>query len=277
MDDPTATARTLLFTPADRPDRFARARDSGADLCVLDLEDAVPPDRKRRALENAAAWLTDHGGAVRVNGADTNWFANEMATLKNVDCTIMLPKASVRTLHLLHTAVAGGTGRHPVVALVETAEGVVEAGRIAGLALVTRLALGTFDLAAEIGVDPVLSPMTDRARERLAFAGAAAGLPGPIDGVTASVADMGALAADVQHARAFGFTGKLCIHPSQIAPAHAAFAPSLDEIAWARAILRAAREKSDRTAVFVHDGRMVDRPVLARARRIASLAGGHHP
>lgn len=277
MDDQTATARTLLFTPADRPDRFARAQDSGADLSVLDLEDAVPPDRKRRALENAVAWLADHDGAVRVNDADSTWSANEMAALRDVDCTIVLPKATARTLRLLHAALAAGTGRHAVVALVETAEGVIGADRIAQLAFVARLALGTFDLAAEIGVDPALSPMTDRARERLSFAAAAAGLPGPIDGVTASVSDTSALTTDVRHAIAFGFTGKLCIHPSQVAPVHAAFAPTSDEIDWARGVLRAARATSGQAAVFVHDGRMVDRPVLVRAERIISLAGEHHP
>lgn len=273
MHDLTATARTLLFTPADRPARFARAQTTGADLSVLDLEDAVPAEQKPVALRNATSWLAGHTGAVRVNGVDTEWFTDEIEALRTIACAIMLPKATVRSLRALEAALAGSTANHSIIALVETAEGVLETDRIATSPHVTRVALGSFDLAAELGVDPARSPLIDRARAQMAFSSAAAGLPAPIDSVTASIADRSVIAGDVAHARLFGFTGKLCIHPAQVDPVHAALAPGPEEIVWAREVLAAASAPGA-PGVLAVDGHMVDRPVLIRAERIVSLAGG---
>ncbi|WP_430332531.1 HpcH/HpaI aldolase/citrate lyase family protein [Rhodococcus sp. ACT016] len=273
MHDLTASARTLLFTPADRPTRFAGTLSCGADLSVLDLEDAVSAERKREALGNAASWLSHHPGAVRVNGVDTEWFVDEVAALRDIDCAVMLPKSTEGTLRELAAALAGSTANHPIIALVETAEGVLETDRIAALPHVTRMALGSFDLAAELGVDPARSPLIDRARAQMAFSSAAAGLPAPIDSVTASISDARVLAGDVAHARQFGFTGKLCIHPAQVEPVHAALTPGPEEIHWAREILAAAAAPGA-AGVLAVDGHMVDRPVLIRAERIVSLAGG---
>lgn len=144
-----ASAGTLLFVPGDRPERFGKAAAAGADLVVLDLEDAVAPENKEAARANVAAWAAEHVCAVRVNAADTPWYADDLAALAGTGCAVMVPKAeNARTLAAIGSP-------HAVIALVETAAGVLAAGEIAACNGVVRLALGTFDLAAQLGVDPV--------------------------------------------------------------------------------------------------------------------------
>ena len=153
-------------------------------------------------------------------------------------------------------------GFREVVALVETARGVEDAGELAAVPSVTRLAFGGVDLAAELGVSPEDREPFAYARSRLVTTSAAAGLPAPVDGVTTDLRDTSQLEDDVRYARRMGFGGKLCIHPSQVAPVRDGFAPTEAERAWAHRVLAAG------DGVSVVDGRMVDRPVLARARHI---------
>ncbi|KQZ75736.1 MULTISPECIES: HpcH/HpaI aldolase/citrate lyase family protein [unclassified Nocardioides] len=264
-------ARTLLFVPGDRPDRFDKAAAAGADLVVLDLEDAVAPDAKDRARDDVVSWLrtTTTAAAVRVNAHGTPWHDADLAALSEllasgVACTVMLPKAQDPAA-VAATVASLGDGAQ-VVALLETARGVLRAEPIAAVPGVVRLALGTYDLATELGVDPEDVAAMASARGALVLASAAAGLAGPVDGVTGDVRDADRLVADVRRAAALGFAGKLCIHPAQVAPTAATFAPDATEVAWAQRVVTAAEAAGD--GVLLVDGRMVDLPVVDRARRI---------
>lgn len=263
------TAVTWLFVPGDRPERFAKAEAAGADVVVLDLEDAVAPDAKDAARDEVAAWLdrTDVLCAVRVNAAPPLLDADLAALGDATPRLVVLPKAEDPTL------VAEVVARLPrgsrVVALVETARGVLEAPAVAAVPGVERLAFGSFDLAAELGVDPDHGPAMATARGALVLASAAAGLAAPVDGVTGTVDDTQRLSDDVAASHALGFGGKLCIHPRQVAPVAGAFAPSADDLAWARRVLDGAGDNG----VAVVDGRMIDKPVVQRARRVLAAAG----
>lgn len=262
------SARTLLFVPGTRPDRFDKAIAAGANVTVLDLEDAVLPERKEQALSDVVAWLTRLGDeqtariAVRVNAAGTPWHEADLAAVAGRAGAVMLPKAEAGE------ALRAAAAWSPVVALVETADGVLDAREIARTEGVVRLAFGSFDLAAELGVDPQDGEALRASRSALVLASAAAGLPGPIDGVHAAINDAEALAAETEAARRLGFSGKLCIHPRQVATVEAVLRPSAEEVAWAERVLAVAPAEGVATV----DGRMVDKPVIERARRIAAAA-----
>lgn len=252
--EPPVAATTYLFVPGDRPDRFAKAVASGADAVIIDLEDAVAPEDKDSAREHVEAWLAGGGRAlVRINAPGTPWFEADAALVTARGVPVVVPKAE--TPGVL-------AGFREVVALVETALGVERAGELAAVPSVTRLAFGSVDLAAELGVAPEDREPFAYARSRLVVASAAAGIAPPVDGVTTDLRDDSRLAADVRYARRMGFGGKLCVHPRQVAPVRAGFAPTEAEREWARRVLTAGASAS------VVDGRMVDRPVLERARRI---------
>lgn len=257
-------ARTMLFVPGDRPERFDKAVAAGADVVIIDLEDAVTAERKSEARDHVIRWLHDGGrAAVRINSAGSRWYADDVAALAAVGPTsglvgVVLPMAErADAATALHEAT-----RAPVLALVETARGVLAAASIASAVGVVRLAFGALDLAADIGTDDVTVLATTRAQ--LVLAARAAGLDGPVDSVTQDVSTGERAGADARVARAVGMTGKLCVHPRQVQPVAAAFRPTADEIDWARRVLRAGEGKG----VSVVDGQMVDEPVLLRARRI---------
>lgn len=272
MTDPT----TFLFVPGDRPDRFDKAVASGADLVVLDLEDAVAPEAKDAAREHVVAWLTKGGhAAVRINAGDTvggdsvggSVAERDVAALADLPVPVMVPKAQdPAALAVVRTSL------HPdsaVLALVETAAGVIAAPALAAVEGVERLVLGTFDLAAQLGISPDDRQAMAGARHALVLASAAAGLAPPVDGVTGAVGDEEVLAGDLEHAVRMGFGGKLCIHPRQVAATRAAFRPSEEEVVWARRVVDAAAGGG---AVLL-DGKMVDKPVVDRARRVLGAAG----
>lgn len=259
------SVRTALFVPGDRPDRFDRALAAGADLVVVDLEDAVAPTQRAAAREHIATLLLDRTAApvaVRVNAVGTPDHPLDAELVRAHGCPVLLAKAD-------DAAAAEALAPCPVIALVETARGVLAAPTLAGSPAVGRLALGHLDLATELGIDPDDRTALAAARSALVLASAAAGLAPPIDGVTVDVADDARLTDDVAHARRLGLGGKLCIHPRQVPIAAAALAPTPDEVAWARRVVAAAGTD----AVTVLDGRMVDRPVVERARRLLT----HHP
>ncbi|MFE6931072.1 HpcH/HpaI aldolase/citrate lyase family protein [Streptomyces sp. NPDC057699] len=252
-----AAARTLLFVPGDRPDRFDKAAGSGADLVVVDLEDAVAPEHKDRARRAAAEWPgLGHRCVVRVNAPGTPWFEADLRMAAGLGCPVMVPKAEDPAV------LAEVAARCTPVPLIETALGAERAYEVCSVPGVVRAAFGNVDLAAQLGVAPDDTLALAYARSRLVLASAAAGISAPVDGVTTAVRDTGALTADTAHARRLGFTGKLCVHPAQIAPVTAGFAPTEGELRWARVVLGAGE------AVTTVDGHMVDKPVLDRARGI---------
>jgi citrate lyase subunit beta / citryl-CoA lyase len=256
------TARSLLFVPGSRPDRFVKAADSGADLVVIDLEDAVAPAGKAEARRHAVAWLAEHAWGVRINPPGTEWFAEDLDAIARHRCVVMVPKAeSAEQLADICGRLAPGSA---VVALVETAAGVLQAEAVAAVDGVDRLAFGNFDLAAQLGVSPDDRDAMATARGTLVLASTAAGIAPPFDGVSGDVRDDEGLRVDLAASVRLGFSGKLCIHPRQVDVVHHVLAPAEEEIAWADRIVRAAGDGG----VAVVDGQMVDKPVVDRARRI---------
>lgn len=252
--------RTLLFVPGDRPERFDKACASGADAVIVDLEDAVAPAAKARARDAIAHWLTPERHVwLRVNAVGTSWFDDDLALARHRGIAgVVLPKAErVDDLHRLDGLA--------VIALIESARGIVNAEAIAAAAGVQRLAFGSIDFQADLGI-PGEGDALLAFRSRLVLASRLANLPPPIDGVTVAIDDAARLSADTQRARELGFGGKLCIHPKQVPIVQNGFAPTAAEVAWAERVLAAA-EAAGGAAVAV-DGAMVDRPVLLRARAI---------
>ncbi len=264
--------RTYLFVPGDRPERFAKALASGADAVVLDLEDAVPAGAKDAARAAVAQALAGDATrlVVRINDAASPWYAADLAMLAATHApAVMLPKAE-RAADIEHVRAACPT--IVVLALVESARGVLGAEALAAAPGVQRLVFGTIDFALDLDLAGELARSVglDAAASRLAWASRAAGIGSPVAGVTTAIDDEAALLADLARARAHGFGAKLCIHPKQIAPIHAALAPSAAELAWAGRVLAAA-DAAGGAAVQL-DGRMVDKPVIERARRLVARA-----
>lgn len=255
--------RAPLFVPANRPERFAKAAASGADAVILDLEDAVAVDAKDIARDALQVGFTDLPVLVRINAAGTAWHEADLGAVAALGCAaVILPKAEDPATC---TRVAQLTGR-PVIALIESALGLANARAIAQAEGVMRLAFGSVDFCADLGCEHLRDVLLP-ARSELVLASRLAGIAAPIDGVTVQLDDMSVSSSDTTHARALGFTGKLCIHPRQIAAVLGAFAPTEQQIEWARKVLA-----SGDGAVSV-DGAMVDEPVRIRARAILGQTG----
>ncbi len=276
---PLALARAFLFVPADRPERHARALATGAGGVIVDLEDAVAPERKvaaRDGLETSFAALSaaQRGRLlVRVNAQGTPWHGDDCVKVgelarQGLVAGVMLPKAE-RAEDLARLAEAVGP-RGLLVPLIESAAGLAAVNELADAPQVLRLAFGNLDFQADLGLacgadEAELVPV----RLALLLATRRAGLPSPIDGVTPDWRDAQRLAADTARARRGGFGAKLCIHPDQVAPVHAALGPSVDELAWARRVIEATRASGG--GVVSLDGRMVDAPVVRLAERLLAL------
>ncbi|MBB4689287.1 HpcH/HpaI aldolase/citrate lyase family protein [Amycolatopsis jiangsuensis] len=262
-------AATWLFVPGNAARRFAKAAAAGADAVVIDLEDAVRPEDKDTARAETLRWLSDGGQAwVRPNAAGTPWFEADIDAVAGASglLGVLVPKAEdSASLAALSARLAPDMA---VVALIETASGLHRVHDVATAPGVTRLAFGALDLAADLRADETGEAMLF-ARATIVLASRVAGLPAPIDGPSTVVHDADAVTASARYARSLGFRGKLCIHPAQIEPTARGLAPSTDEIAWAREVLRAADGSAG--AVTGPDGRMIDKPVLDRARAILRL------
>ncbi|MGW6456492.1 HpcH/HpaI aldolase/citrate lyase family protein [Streptomyces sp. NPDC055078] len=258
---PVTGARSLLFVPAHRPDRFDKAVATGADLVIIDLEDSVADEDKVRARDNASAWLARGNRAiVRINAPGTPWCDDDLAMAAGLGCVIVVPKAEDRAQ--LAAIAARTAGRCGLIPLIETPLGVERALDVCSVPGTLRAAFGNVDLGGRLGVDPSDHAALGYARSRVVCASAAAGIAPPVDGVTTAIADAGALDGDIAHARSLGFTGKLCVHPAQIDATAAGFALTDDELRWARETVRAG------DSVTTVGGQMVDKPVLDRARRV---------
>ncbi|EYR64513.1 citrate lyase [Actinotalea ferrariae CF5-4] len=273
---PATTAWTLgpalLFCPADRPDRFAKAAER-ADAVILDLEDAVAPEAKAAAREALAASTLDPDRTiVRVDAVGSRWFDDDVAALAATGYrTVMLAKASSAE----DVAAVRRRGPWDVVALVETAAGVVAAPSIAAADGVVALMWGAEDLVASLGgTSSRHDGGTYRDVARLARASIllAAGAHGraAIDAVHLDIGDADGLAAEAADARASGFAATACIHPSQVAVVRAAYRPTEAEVDRARRLLEAA---AGLEGVFRWEGQMVDGPVLRHAERVLRDAG----
>lgn len=262
-------ARSYLFVPGNRCERIPKALASGADAVIVDLEDAVPPAEKEQAREAVRSAL---GGAaqapvlLRINGAQTPWFEADrgLCGLPGI-AGIVLPKAeSAELIGALHEQ----TGL-AVLPTVESARGLALLDALAGAPGTRRLIFGSIDLRLDLGI-PGDEPVLDPYRMQLVLASRLAGLPPPVDGVTLQFDDPARVEADARRSASLGFTGKLCIHPAQIAPVHRGFAPAPEEKTWAQRVVAADAAAAGRAVAL--DGQMVDRPVVERAHAILARA-----
>jgi len=255
----------LLFCPADRPERWAKALER-ADAVIIDLEDAVDPANRPAAREAlAAADLDPARVIVRVNPFRSDDHDADVSALAATPFrAVMLPKAEGASE--LRTLVG-----YDVIALCETAAGVLAAPELARAPGVIALMWGAEDLVASLGgtssrhSDGSYRDVARHARSAVLLAAGAAGVDA-IDTVHLDIADQDGLAAEAEDAAAVGFAATACIHPSQVETIRAAYRPDPAEVAAARALLEAAERAGG--GVFRHDGRMVDGPVLAHARAV---------
>ncbi|MFM0208295.1 CoA ester lyase [Paraburkholderia sediminicola] len=272
--------RSYLFVPGNRPERFAKAHAAGADAVILDLEDAVQPDEKPAARAAVLAAVSsgvsgDASGStsgsasglawVRINGSDTSWFNDDIAALVTYPGVtgIVLPKAETR--EQIEAVLAHAHPGLRVLPIVETARGFANLAELCAAPRVARIVFGTLDLQLDLGIDGDNEEL-HLFRSQIVLSSRLAGIGAPVDGVSTTITDLEQIEADARRGRRFGFGGKLCIHPKQIDAIHRAYAWSEAEQAWAMRVL-AAVETSNGAAVAV-DGKMVDMPVILKARRI---------
>lgn len=262
-------ARSWLFVPGNRPDRFVKASASGADVIIVDLEDAVPAAEKASARASAATWLASGGSAaVRVNPAASEHHAADLAALAGLPGLVAAVLPMTSSPDDVASARRRLGERVALIPQIETAAGLLRAVELASAPGVARLAFGHLDFAFDIDAVPSRSAL-EHARSSLVVASRAAGVAGPVDSVTTDLDDPAVTRADALHARELGFTAKLCIHPRQVAAVNEAMSPSGEEVGWARQVLSGGSTGAVRV-----DGQMVDAPVLARAERVLARAGG---
>lgn len=266
---------TLLYVPADRPDRIRRALDSAADEVIIDLEDAVAPDAKDAARSTVAAIAVDPARSVqiRVNAIGTPWHDEDLAMVAGLDelVGLRLPKCESPAAVASIPERVGGRALH---LLIESAVGVESAFLLAGChPQVTTIGLGEADLLADLRAsDPAALGWS---RGRVVTAAAAAGLPAPTMSVFPDHRDLDGLRTSSALGRSLGFLGRTAIHPAQLPVIAEVFAPTATEIAVAREVVAAAEagEQIGRGAVALPSGKFVDAAVVRQARTVLALAG----
>lgn len=273
--------RSLMFTPADRPEMMQKAPSAGADVIVFDLEDAVAPDRKAEARKTVRSVLSDPDFSptcevcVRVNppGIDAAADLYEILQGSHPD-SIMLPKATrASDVDTLDRLLKENDASMPILPIIESASGVVGAVEIGEHPRTDALIFGAEDLAADLGATRTEEGTEVLyARQRVVIAATAVGVDA-IDTVYTDFRDIEGLRADAEQAVRFGYDGKLAIHPAQVEPINDAFTPSLSEIEWAIRVLDAQEDAAaDNRGVFSVDGEMIDAPLIAQAERFVRRA-----
>jgi citrate lyase subunit beta / citryl-CoA lyase len=256
----------ILFCPADRPERYEKALER-ADAVILDLEDAVAASDKEAGRAALLSHPIDPSRViVRINGFSTPEFEGDLAALAKTDYRrVMLPKAT-------SAAEIAALNGYDVIALCETAAGVLAAPEIAAVDHVVALMWGAEDLVASIGgtssrlEDGTYRDVARHARSAVLLA-AAANETAAIDSIHLDIADLTGLGAEAWDAAASGFVATACIHPSQVATIREAYAPTATQVEHARAVLAAA---DGQHGVFAFEGQMVDEPLLRHARTVVA-------
>lgn len=263
--------RTALFLPASNPRAIEKARTLGADLVILDLEDAVKPEDKDGARDAAVAAMADGFGtalsAIRINARDTAEHGEDLIAVRGAACDfIVVPKVeSAKDAHAIAMLV-----EKPILAMIETPLGVLAAAEIAAVSGVAGLIAGTNDLAATLRLPPSAGREALGTALQMIVLAARAHHVWALDGVFNKLDDAEGLAAEARHGRILGFDGKSLIHPNQIAPATAAFAPSAAEISEAQALIAAATGGAER-----YQGRMIETMHVDQAKAVVLRAKVH--
>lgn len=268
--------RSWLFTPATRPERFAKAAEVGADALIIDLEDAVAPKDKDNARAAALEYLVRPGQGgparvLRINGLDTPPGLADLAALLGSPASpdfVLLPKTdSAGHLQILDRLLKGAKKDIRLIGIIESASGLASVEMIAtATPRLAALAVGGADLAADFGATVAWEPLLN-ARSRVVAACALGGIL-PVDSPFFDLHDTNGLRQELQCSIALGFAGKLAIHPAQVGPINAALTPSDAEVDKARAVLA-----ENSKGVGVVRGQMIDEAVARNARRILAAAG----
>jgi citrate lyase subunit beta/citryl-CoA lyase len=257
--------RSVLFLPASNPRAIAKARDAGADLVVLDVEDAVKPADKSSARDAAIAAVASEWRvpvAIRVNGVGTQWHSLDLdAVARSKADLVVVPRAI--SAHLVH-GVAEAVNK-PVLAMIETAAGVLAAPQIAGSA--AALIAGTNDLRSDLRLPLDASREPISASLQMIVLAARASDVAVFDGVFNGLDDPDGFLREAEEGRRLGFDGKSLIHPNQIEPCHRAFAPSAAEVKRARSLVDAFQGGAERFG-----NEMIERMHVEAARRVLERA-----
>jgi citrate lyase subunit beta/citryl-CoA lyase len=259
--------RSWLYAPGHSEKLVGRVFDVGADVVVLDLEDAVPEGAKSVARSLVAAIVAERRAWVRINAPGSDAAEADLAAVVPYAAGLRVPKVeSAADVEW----VAGRAPGVPLVVAIESARGVLTVREIAAAAGVAQLAFGAADLALDLGVTPD-SDVLDAARCDVVLGSRAAGRAGPVDGAYTGPDDEERLRRDALRARSLGFTGKSAVRPWQVPVLNAVFAPSEEEIAWAERVV-ACSAAAGGAAARLDTGELVDRPVVERARRLLRIA-----
>ena len=259
-----AGIRSWLFGPGHSERILSRIFDGGADVVLLDLEDAVPADQKSRARQQVREALADHPDAwVRINKPGGDLAAADLAAVAGRCAGIRVPKVeSAADVEW----VAERAGNLPLTCSIESALGVVRAVEIASCARTRDLTYGGADLSLDLGIEGGWEESL-YVRSALVVASRAAGKRPPIDGVYTRLDDLEGLRRESEAVRRLGYFGKSAIHPSQVPVINDVFQPSPSELSWARRVVEAF-QRAGGAATRLDDGEFVDAPVAERARRI---------
>jgi citrate lyase subunit beta / citryl-CoA lyase len=279
--------RSLLFAPGNHPRKLEKVIAAGADGVILDLEDAVAVTDKVAARALVASVLQRPRPCrawVRINGTDTTWALDDLRSVAGPGLDgLMIPKAErADQIRPIAAELAAAEARHgqpagaiELIPLIETARGVENCAEVAGAdPRVGRLAFGGGDYTRDL--DLVWTPDEDAlayARARLTHVSRVADLAPPVDTVVLQVRDLDRFRQSALNGRRFGFGGKLCLHPDQVATCNAVFSPDPEEIARAKAVIDAfeAAEASGNASLELA-GEFIDYAIVARARRVLALA-----
>lgn len=283
MTNPDRPRRSALYLPASNERAIAKARTLAADIVILDLEDAVAPEMKVEARAAAVAAVREGGFgdrevAIRANGLDTEWGADDLAAIaaSGADAVLVPKVSSVDDIRRCQQALSGAPAAMQLWAMIETCACIPALDPIAALARETRLSLfvmGVNDLAKEMRAR--LTPERTPFLPFLSLAVAAARAHGVsiLDGVCNEFRDLDVFRAEAEQGLLFGFDGKSLIHPDQIGPCNAVFSPSEDELAWANAVIAAFAlpENAGKGAIRV-EGKMTELLHLEQAKRLVAVA-----
>ncbi len=263
--DAMSAHKSYLFVPGDRAERFDKALATGAHAVIVDLEDAVAPDRKVHARQAIAAWLDARKPVyIRCNAYGTPWFDDDLALVKQDGVLgLVLPKAQEPDL-LIQLAKLLQPHQH-LLPIIESVYGWDRARDIAAAPRVERLIFGSVDFASDAGTDSDGEEL-NAVRTHLVLVSRLAGVAKPVDGVTLAIDDAEALASDVARARRLGMGAKLCIHPRQVGAVNQGFAHSAAEVQWAQRVVTSVQLHG--LGAMAVDGKLVDRPVWLLAQTI---------
>ena len=278
IDHPIAYASTFLFVPGNRPERFAKALNSGAHAIIIDLEDAVAEEDKaaaRSAIQHAWPGFSSEERqriVIRSNAPGTRFYGEDLMLAEELRIAcLLIPKSE--SIDQINGA-AEVLPDTAIIPMIETARGLQQLDAIANAQQVLRLALGNIDLQADLGmVCDAQETELQVARFQLVLASRLAEIAPPVDGVTTATDDIDRITADTLRAKRLGFGAKLCIHPAQVPIVSKAFTPTEEELRWSNQVIEA--DKASKGGVVKLNGRMIDRPVVLLAKRLLVLAGKH--